>query len=280
MPRDLILTTGFGQIILPAMIIGILGAVLLNFLVNDSHSGITRRVQLGLQSYLTARPSVGHFAVWVFASAIFGVLEPLVSLYFYNRHARTYFSPHVVIPAFDAMAAAAVLSAFAVGIALILLPPPTKDGLRSGLSAPRPGKTPSPLGTLAWMVWVGALVGFAVILGVATFAAVALFPASNACSAEFANGVLAGNLIGTNAGWAYMVEYKRSQPGQDYIAVVPLSSLRLETIGRFGTCVVLAPGPGSPSPSATAAPGRPATPSPTASPGRPATPSPTASPSR
>ena len=48
----------------------------------------------------------------------------IVSLYFYISHARTYFTPKVVIPAFDAMATAAVLSAIAVGIALILLPRP------------------------------------------------------------------------------------------------------------------------------------------------------------
>jgi hypothetical protein len=316
LPHDLILTTGFGEIILPAMIIGLLGAVLLNYLVNGGHGKLMSR---RLQHYLAAPPSVGHFAVWLLASAFFGVLETIVSLYFYISHARTYFSPEVVIPPFDAMATASVLSAIAVGIALILLPSPTIDGLNHGLSAPRrdepgangagrcevtsrlkdrmqpvrdrmqqlrdwsgwpsakppvngpqagrarrasriitrgavrrvlarPARQPakpkhSSLGTAAWLARVGALVGFAVIPGIATFNAVTLFPDTTACSTEFSKGYLAGTLIATNAGWAYTVEYKRSQPGQDYIAMIPLSSLRLEAIGSAGTCAALAQAP-------------------------------------
>jgi hypothetical protein len=38
LPHDLLITTGFGQVVLPASIIGALGAILLNFLVNqDQH---------------------------------------------------------------------------------------------------------------------------------------------------------------------------------------------------------------------------------------------------
>lgn len=312
LPNDLILTTGFGEIILPAMIIGLLVAVLLNYLVNGDHGTTTMsRIQLRLRRYLAAPPSLGHFAVWLIASAFFGVLETIVSLYFYISHARTYFTPKVVIPAFDAMATAAVLSAIAVGIALILLPPPTSDGLDHGLSAPRrdepgadgagrgevpqsqktvvqkvrewsarpsdelvtarppgrlkrvarkiirgsvrrvlmrPERQPvkpkhSSLGPAAWLARVGALVGFAVIPGIATFNAVTLFPGSRACSAEFTGGGLGGNLIATNAGWAYVVEYRRSEPGRDYIAMIPLSSLRLQTIGRAGNCAELAQAP-------------------------------------
>jgi hypothetical protein len=134
LPHDFILTTGFGEIILPAMIIGLLGSVLLNYLVNRPHgTAIMSRIQRGLQRYLTAPPSVGHFLVWLFTAALFGVLEPLVSLRFFNSHASTYFRPKVVIPAFRAMVTAAVFSAIAVGIALILLPAPTVDGLDHGL---------------------------------------------------------------------------------------------------------------------------------------------------
>jgi hypothetical protein len=306
LPRDLILTTGFGEIILPAMIIGLLGGVLLNYLVNLEHGKLVSRIQRRLQRYLTAPPSAGHFVVWLLVSALFGVLEPLASLYLYISHARTYFSPEVVIPPFDAMATAAVLSAVAVGIALILLPAPTADGLDHGLSAPRretgadgagrdtatlgqpsrkprmqkvrewsarppdepvnnhepsrvrrtarnitrgaarqvlthperPAK-PSSLRPATWQAVVAAAVGFAVIPGIATFNAVTLFPDSTACSAEFDQGYLAGTLIATNGGWAYTIEYKRFQPGQDYIAMIPLSSLRLQTIGHAGTCGTL-----------------------------------------
>jgi hypothetical protein len=311
LPRDLILTTGFGEIILPAMIVGLLGAVLLNYLVNLKHGKFVSRIQRGLQRYLTAPPSVGHFLVWLLVSAFFGVLQPLVSLYFYISHSRTYFSPEVVIPPFDAMATAAVLSAVAVGIALILLPAPTADGLNYGLCAPqhgepaggdvgpdtpiliaepgksvrqkvrewsvrpsdepvngrqpgpvrltarkitrgaarrilaRPDRSPKPsfFGPATWQAVAAAVIGFAVIPGIATFSAVTLFPDSTACSAEFNEGYLAGTLIATNGGWAYTVEYKRSQPGQDYIAMIPLSSLRLQTIGHAGMCAILT-GPG------------------------------------
>ena len=308
LPRDLILTTGFGEIILPAMIIGLLGAVLLNFLVNSRHGKTMSWIQRGLQRYLTEPPSVVHFLVWLVVSALLGVLAALVSLYFYIRHARTYFTPKVVIPPFDAMATAAVLSAVAVGIALILLPAPTADGLNHGLSAPRrdklgadgpghgavtpqtkstimqnvrewsarppgepvndhqPGRArratrkitrgavrqvlpqpqqakPSSLGPATWQVWVAALIGFAAVPGIATFNAVSLFPNTTACSAEFTKGYLAGTLIATNGGWAYTVEYKRSQPGKDYIAMIPLSSVRLQAIGGAGECGALAHAP-------------------------------------
>lgn len=310
LPRDLILTTGFGEIILPAMIIGILSAVLLNYLVNGHHTGRPSRVQLRLQRYLTAPPSVGHCLVWLLASACFGVLEALASLYFYRAHSRAFFSPKVVISAFDAMATAAVLSAIAVGIALILMPAPTRGGLKNGLSAPRPDEAgigdaessnaiarlanarqrsrewsmqpsaelvkgrrpsrikrttrkickgavrqvlvrptprpePSSLGTAGWLALVATLVGFAAIPGVATFNAVTLFPDGAACSTELTGGYLTGNLIATSDGWAYTVEYSDSAPGRDFIAMVPLSSLRLLAIGRSpdtgrpGICNVL-----------------------------------------
>lgn len=90
---------------------------------------------------------------------------------------------------------------------------------------------------------MAAVVGFAVIPGIATFNAVTLFPDNRACSAEFSAGDLAGTLIATNAGWAYTVEYERSRPGQDYIAMIPLSSLRLEAIGSMGNCAALIQAP-------------------------------------
>ena len=88
------------------------------------------------------------------------------------------------------------------------------------------------------------MVGFAVIPGITTFNAVTLFPGSRACLPGFTGGGLGGNLIATPAaGWAYVVEYRRSEPGRDYIAMIPLSSLRLQTIGRAGNCAELAQAP-------------------------------------
>lgn len=135
LPHDVILTTGFGQIILPSFIIGMLGTVLLNFLVNGEHGPLVKPIQLMLQRYLTAEPSIGHFLAWLFTAAFFGTLEAIISLPFYIRHAQSYFNPGVVIPTFDAILVSAILSALTVSIALIMLPPPTAEGLRHGLNA-------------------------------------------------------------------------------------------------------------------------------------------------
>ena len=313
LPHDVILTTGFGQIVLPSIIIGMLGAVLLNFFVNDEHGRLGKQIQLMLQRYLTAEPSIGHFLVWLFTAAFFGALEAIISLPFYISHAHTYFNTGVVIPAFDAMLVSAILSALAVSVALIMLPHPTAEGLlpdlytrgdscikkllkgtRDGLvkwtrdrlvkwkrvdqfvrwtrvgrllrwaypeRPPRKPPKPSSLKTMGWMIRAGALIAFAAIPGIATFSAVTLFPASKACSTQFLKGRLEGNLIATNGGWAYMVEYENTSPVQDFIAVVPLSSLQMETIGHAGSCGNLVSNPVN-SPSPTPSPSRQPTPSP------------------
>jgi hypothetical protein len=87
-------------------------------------------------------------------------------------------------------------------------------------------------------VLVGVLVTFAVIPGWATVSASTLFPYTLMCSSSFGGGVHSGNLIGTNGVWAYMTEY-RSQIvngnrvyDRPYVAVVPLSSIRLQVIGN------------------------------------------------
>ncbi len=321
LPHDVILTTGFGQIVLPSIIIGMLGAVLLNFFVNDEHGRLGKQIQLMLQRYLTAEPSIGHFLVWLFTAAFFGALEAIISLPFYISHAHTYFNTGVVIPAFDAMLVSAILSALAVSVALIMLPHPTAEGLlpdlytrgdscikkllkrtRDGLvkwtrdrlvkwkrvdqfvrwtrvgrllrwaypeRPPRKPPKPSSLKTMGWMIRAGALIAFAAIPGIATFSAVTLFPASKACSTQFLKGRLEGNLIATNGGWAYMVEYENTSPVQDFIAVVPLSSLQMETIGHAGSCGNLVSNPvNSPSPTPSASR------QPTPSPSRAVTPTP------
>jgi hypothetical protein len=74
----------------------------------------------------------------------------------------------------------------------------------------------------------------------------------------------AGNLIATNDGWAYMVEYENVKPVTDFIAVVPMSSLGMETIGEHGgSCGPLTANPRStPTSSPAASPSHLATPSP------------------
>jgi hypothetical protein len=300
LPHDLILTTGFGQVILPAIIIGMLGAVLLNFLVNERHHGrLVRRIQKSMQSYLLARPSVPHFIRWLVVAVVLGAVETLISLPYYQYHAERYIHSGVVIPAERGLVVAGGLSAIFVGIALILLPRPVQGSVLSEFIPERPAtstvptvddagaddeaaalvleilgedlpepanedsrapangdqadnrwKKPSALSRAEWIGWVGALVGFTVIPGIATFSAVTLFPPSLACSSDFNNGYLSGNLIGTSGSWAYMVEYRSTNFSHDYIAAVPLSSVKVETVGVYGDCATLAPTPAA-SPSAT-----------------------------
>jgi hypothetical protein len=279
LPHDLILTTGFGQVILPAIIVGVLGAVLLNYLVNEQHgSRSMRRVQKSMQAYLLGKPSVPHFIRWLVVAAVLGAVEALISLPYYLYHAGRYIHPGVVIPAAEALGVAGTLSAIFVGIALILFPRPVEGCVLSvfasqpgatstvpsvdysGLDdetadeadeeSSEPNKKPSTLSRAEWIAWVGALVGFTVIPGVATFSAVTLFPASLACSTAFNNGYLSGNLIGTSNGWAYMVEYRSTNFSHDYIATVPLSSVKVETVGVYGDCATVA----TPPPKPTASP--------------------------
>ena len=242
LPRDVILTSGFGQIVLPAIIIGVLGAVLLNFLINGSHrrGGIWSRLQLRMQRYLTAPPKFRHFLAWLGISVALGALSAAVSLPYYMAHAASYKHPQVVIPVYVAIPVAAALSTLAVGIALILMPTPIGEHMRSELAGRAcPGRGPSGLTRMGWQAWVGALVAFAAIPGISTFAAVTLFPNTLACSSQFRGGELSGNLIATNGGWAYMIEYRSEDFRHDFIAAVPLSSLRLETVGYWGDCAVL-----------------------------------------
>jgi hypothetical protein len=289
LPRDLILTTGFGQIVLPAMIFGLLGAIFLNFIVNaERESGYTRKLQKLLQRYLLAPPGFVKFGAWVFISAAVAAAEAGISVPFYLYHSRYYIHSGVVIPAADAFLVSAGLCAVAVGISQILLPVPVKDRVFPELyelpadeqrgapanpsaeasaspgetadSNPGPGKpsrkakrkersrraaerklkdSPAPGTAAGWTAWVSVLIAFAAIPGIAAASAATLFPPTLACSSSFRNGYLSGNLIATNGGYAYMVEYRTTDFSHDYIAVVPLSATRLETVGQFGDCNTL-----------------------------------------
>ena len=119
-----------------------LGAVLLNFLINGSHrrGGIWSRLQLRMQRYLTAPPKFRHFLAWLGISVALGALSAAVSLPYYMAHAASYKHPQVVIPVYVAIPVAAALSTLAVGIALILMPTPIGEHMRSELAGQgRPG---------------------------------------------------------------------------------------------------------------------------------------------
>jgi hypothetical protein len=151
-----------------------------------------------------------------------------------------------------------VASGVAAGIALIMLPQPrpltaraaTPAGQPHGPGAPAttdvsPGGPPkeSKLTSWQWQALVGVLITFAAIPGVAAVSASTLFPFTVACSPAFHDGQLSGNLIATNGGWAYMVEYRQNNFSHDYFSVIPLSSVRLMAIGHYSNCNTLAATP-------------------------------------
>jgi len=262
LPHDLIITTGFGQVVLPASIIGMLGAILLNFLANQPHKPEDNKrtaasfLQAGLRGYLKARPSSTHFAAWLLTSLLLGVAEAGIALPSYLYHKTGYIHTGVLISWPSFFLTVALVSAIAVGITLILMPPPRPlpalppvppaaepSGSEADAATGASDPTESKLSTWQWQAIAGALVAFAAIPGAAAISASTLYPPALICSPTFHNGQLSGNLIATSGEWAYMVEYRTTNYSHDYFSVVPLSSVRLMTIGTYGDCATLAPTP-------------------------------------
>lgn len=97
------------------------------------------------------------------------------------------------------------------------------------------------------IVSVGIL-AFAFIPAVASVVAAHRFPQVVLCGEEFSNAdqfsnYIIGDLIGTNGDWAYVAESEIDTPrpgkyvfGGGYIAVIPLSAVKLEAIGLDAGC--------------------------------------------
>jgi hypothetical protein len=91
-----------------------------------------------------------------------------------------------------------------------------------------------------------AVLAFAFIPVVASIQATFRFPIVKLCGPEFSNQgthshYAIGNLIGTNGQWVYVSEAitSSSNPPKflgSYIAVIPLSAVRLESIGTTTSC--------------------------------------------
>ena len=256
LPHDLIITAGFGQVMLPAVIIGMLGSITLSFLVNQEHEKehgrqtVALYFQQKLRGYFRAPPGLAHLAWWFVASVVLGAAEAATSLPLYLYHRSGYLHPSVVIPWFGYFGVVTLVSAIAVGIALILFPAPRQ--LPSIADSSADAARVSRLSPLQWQAFSAALVALAVIPGAAAFSASTLFPNTLVCSSTFRHGQLSGNLIGTNGGWAYMVEYRQTGPhaySGDYFSVVPLAAIKLMTIGQYADCATLAntqaPAPGT-----------------------------------
>jgi hypothetical protein len=226
LPHDLLLTTGFGQVILPAIITGMVGAVLLDFLINS------KKIK-----YFPENP-VMAFLPRAIVVIIIGAVEAGIFLVFYAAH-KSEVNYGIVIASWEAFLYVLGISSIAVVIALIFFPRPYGS---VPPAAPDAREDVARLSRLEWRVLVGVLVTVAVIPGWAAVSASTLFPYTLACSSSFAengvHGVHSGNLIGTNGAWAYMTEYRsRVVKGHrvydhPYVAVVPLSSIRLLVIGN------------------------------------------------
>jgi hypothetical protein len=278
LPRDLLLTTGFAQVVLPAAIIGALGAILLSFLINQEHErrresrparqgqvtdldraadlpsdgtkGFATAIQRKVRGYLQAHTGPRHFAAWLGVSLLLGAAEAVIALPDYAYHRALYTNPAVVISSARFFVVVALVSATAVAIALILFPYPRPvRGARPATEAVGPHDArESKLLPWQWRSLAGALVALAVVPGAAAISASTLFPYTLVCSPTFKDGALSGNLIGTNGGWAYMVEYHQTDFSHDYFSVIPLSEVRLMTIGKYADCSRLAQTP-KPTPS-------------------------------
>jgi hypothetical protein len=211
---------------------------------------------------------------------ILGAAAAGIALPDYLYHQSGYLHPSVVISWPKFFLVVGVASGVAAGIALIMLPLPRPLTARAATPAgqpddprapattdvsparapeksklpPKVSKLPpkvSKLSSWQWQAFVGMLIAFAAIPGVAAVSASTLFPLTIACSPAFHGGQLSGNLIATNGGWAYMVEYRQSNFSHDYFSVVPLSSVRLMAIGQYSDCNTLAT---TPAPTPTARP--------------------------
>jgi hypothetical protein len=244
LPHDLLLTTGFGQVILPASITGMLGAILLDFLINGkgNDKGVTRYLRKKLTLYSQQEPGIRHFFSWAIGSIVIGAVEAGIFFGIYIYHETGFSDYGVVVPAWLAFLYVLAISVLAAGVAVIIFPPSSvvADPVASGAerTAPDAGRR-AKLTPWEWRVLAGVLVTFTVVPLWSAISASTLFPYAIECSSDFAGGVHSGNLIGINGGWAYMTEYRArtSKHGHliydhPYFSVVPLSSIQLLATGN------------------------------------------------
>jgi hypothetical protein len=272
LPNTLLITNGFGQVVLPAVIIGMLGSVLLNYLVHGSgrrsdRASLIYQVRRRLQHYLRSGPSARHLIAWLVIAGGLGAIESAIMTLFYSYHASRYVDLDVLVPSTHAFYIIWVLSSAAIGIALIFAPPPISAG---ALSDSEIGQTPAEFTRLAfhrprrrdaqaneeapgepganvfhgrnpwsrpawlWQALVATLVTFAVIPGLAGISASALFPYTTVCSPVYPGGQGTGNLIAISNGWAYLVEYhSHEENGKTYATGEYFRVVPLSSVAQF-----------------------------------------------
>jgi hypothetical protein len=240
LPRDFILFNAFGQVILPAVIIGAIGYLLFE------------RFGLGFRQLRTPRIMFLLMAGWTAALAFI----PLITLNLASRRVL----PGVVRPYWQIFLASWVLDLIWL-VFLYALVRTSKTKMAESGQQPQqlPAQATTPTKRLMGM----GVATLALIPFVASVSASFPLPTVILCGPEFSHidasgrDYAIGNLIGTSGQLVYVAEtrYRSRLTPQHiistgrYIAIIPLSYVRLETIGQNPECNDLRPAQAQESPS-------------------------------
>lgn len=202
LPRNLILVDAISYVMAPAILIGVLAYILYRQFDRQLGSAMKWLVAVGFAAAIAFVPLI--FLEIVRRNTIHGVIRPYWEIYLL----------------------CAILNLAFVRVALHLLPRANIRGLREVLG----------IGILA----------LAFTPAVASVSAAYAFPIVKVCGPAFSHDggdYAIGNLVGSDGQWIYVAETIANMPRTGtyrfiggYIAVIPLSSVRLEAIGGFASC--------------------------------------------
>jgi hypothetical protein len=225
LPRDFILITAVGQVILPCLAVGaVVGFGLYKLFKSSKGAAFTKGKWyfFGLRALLVAAA----------AGAWLGV-APLFVLFF-TRHSASLSKQQPVgllQPPLDIFLFCSVTSAVTVFVALCVI-----------RLVYKPERATNPVR----LALVMALMSVAFIPGVAAVSAAYLLPPVVLCAPNFlhpvngkpAAGEMRGNLIGSNSQWAYIAQFtfNGNTVVDRTITAVPTSAIRLEGIGVDSGC--------------------------------------------
>ena len=213
----------------------VVGQLPRSFLLVDAIEVIVPAISVGVLIYLLYMRSEGFWdglnarpiAPWLWSLALSLVLAavPLLFLHFVRKT-----TIHGVIrPYWQIFVLCGILNLVFIRLAIYLLPKTNIKGLREILG----------IGVLSLML----------IPVSASAAASYAFPIVKLCGTSFARSdrhghdYAIGNLVGSNGQWAYVAETLALSPKPNkyvflggYIAIIPLSEVQLEGIGRDASC--------------------------------------------
>jgi len=237
LPSSFLLVDAFSELILPAIAVGVVAYIFLEFLLKDSW----RRT-------LTANEGqpYRHFLILFFAALL--ALAPLGFLQLNYREAgviRSYWE------IYGLCAGLSILSIYLAFRVLVLVREHERQAESERES--HPGRQRSI--ALSKTVRSGVRVAIAALALVPcvtfAFAAAAPLPVVYLCGPSFnhvdsyGRHYAVGNLIGISSQWAYIAESRFNSAGTtyigNYIAVIPLSEVQLQAIGNDSECNNLLP---------------------------------------